>query len=72
VGLVRFVPEGEAVTPWNAHQKLGAAIKRLQHFERRVRATRRRRTPQERRANSLARTAMARAFFDVQDAWRRV
>lgn len=60
------------MTRWNAHQKLGNAIKRMARFEARVRATRQRRTPAEKRANSLARRALAQAVFDAQDAFRLI
>lgn len=57
------------MTEWNAHQKLGNAIKRMAHFESRVRKTRQRRTPAEKRANSIAWRALARAIADAQKAF---
>ena len=57
---------------WNAHQKLARAIRLMAHFEARVRATRHRRTPAEKKANSTARRCLARAYFDIQDYWRKV
>lgn len=60
------------MTRWNAHQKLARALRLAAHFEARVRATRERRTPAEKRANSLARHCLARAVFDVRDAFREV
>ena len=60
------------MSSWNPHQKLGNAIKRMGRFEARVRATRKRRTPAEKRANSLARRALATAYFDVQAAFRGI
>jgi len=60
------------MSTWNAHQKLARAIRLMAHFEARVRATRQRRTPQEKRNNSRARMSLARAYFDVQDRWRNV
>ncbi|MBU0753324.1 MAG: hypothetical protein KJ787_11015 [Gammaproteobacteria bacterium] len=60
------------MTRWNAHQKLARSLRLMAHFEQRVRATRQRRTKAEKTANSRARHALARAFFDVQDCWRNV
>lgn len=56
---------------WNAHQKMRAAILRMNHFERRVLATHRRRTPAEKKANTTARRCLFRAYIAAQDAmWK--
>lgn len=60
------------MSTWNTHQKLAGAITRMAHLEQRVRDTRRRRTPEERRVNSRARNAILRAYFDLQDAFRNI
>ena len=57
---------------WNVHQKLRGAIRRMNHFERRVWATHERRTPDEKKANTTARRCLARAYFDVQDHFRKL
>jgi hypothetical protein len=56
------------MTQWNAHQKLGRALRDMVHFEQRVRATRHRRTPHEAQANSRARLCLVRAHARVQAA----
>lgn len=56
------------MSTWNAHQKLGNAIKRMDRFEANVRATRGLRTRKEKRANTLATRALWRAFYDAQSA----
>lgn len=53
------------MTTWNAHQRLAAAIARMAHFERRVLATKARRTSQEKRANSIAYRCLYEAYEDV-------
>ena len=60
------------MSTWNAHQKLARAIRLMAHFEARVRLTRQRRDPAEKKANTTARHCLARAYFDVQDCWRKV
>lgn len=60
------------MTRWNAHQKLSRALRLAAHFEARVRATRARSTPTEKKANTTARHCLARAVFDIQDAFRKV
>ena len=57
---------------WNAHQKFAAAIRRMAHYEERVRKTRFRVDPAMKKANTTARLCLARAYFDVQDYWRQI
>ena len=60
------------MSTWNTHQKLRRALRLMTHFEQRMFATRQRRTPQEKRNYTRARHALARAYFDVQDNFRKV
>ncbi|MCX7179473.1 MAG: hypothetical protein NTX56_12125 [Proteobacteria bacterium] len=60
------------MSTWNAHQKLAAALRRMTYFETRIRITRARRNPAERKANTTARHCLARAYFDVQACWRKI
>lgn len=57
---------------WNVHQKLRAAIRRMNHFERRVWVTHERRTPAEKKANTTARRCLLRAYLDAQDKVRKL
>ena len=60
------------MTRWNAHQKLARALRIAAHYEARVRATRKRRTPSEKKANSTARGCLARSIFAITDLWGAV
>lgn len=57
--------------PWNVHQKLRAALRRMDYHVLREQFTRQRRTPAEKKANTTARRCLARAYADLQAAMRK-
>lgn len=56
------------MTEWNAHQRLGRAIREMARHEAAMRRTRARGTPQQKRAWRIARNCLMRAYFRAQDA----